>query len=134
MARLPDQRKILTEDFPDQKKWIPALLAPINRFFEDVIRSLNKGLTIQENFDGELLLATIDGTFPIDIAWKRANSPKAAFLGQCFETSGVHTALTDPLYLEWEYTAAGKFRINNIVGLTATSANKYTATIVVFTG
>lgn len=134
MAQLPNQRKILPEDFPDQKAWIPQLLSPINRFFEDVVRALNKGLTIKDNFDGELITAIIDGVYPLDINWTRPNPPKAAFIGQCREITGNHTTFTDPLFLDWEYTAAGKFRINSVVGLTASSAIKFNATIIVFTG
>ena len=134
MAKLPDQRKILIEDFPQQKSWIGALLAPINRFFEDVLRIFNKGITIQENMDAAILTVNIEGVYPVDMAWTLKSTPKAAFLGQCRERDGNHTALTDPLFLEWEYTSSGKFRITNIVGLTSSSTNKFIATIVVFTG
>jgi hypothetical protein len=133
MARLPDQRKILPEDFPEQK-WIPALLSPLNRFFEDVVRALNKGLTFKENIAGEILTVTIDGVFPLDVRWTNMSPPIAAWIGKCRETSGNHTNFTDPLFLDWELTASGQFRINNITGLTATMANKFSVTIIAITG
>jgi hypothetical protein len=134
MAKLPGQKRILTEDFPDQKKWIPALLGPVNKFFEDITRALNKNITIAENMNGDVLTVTIDGVYPLDIAWKLTSPPVAAFIGQCREVNGAHTTFTNALFLDWEFTAAGTFRINNIAGLTASSTNRYRLIIVTFAG
>lgn len=133
MAKLPEQRKLSPEEFPKQD-WIAALLSPLNRFIDDVVRIFNKQITIKDNFDGDLITAIIDGTFPLDVKWSRQNPPKAAWIGQCREISNNHTNFTDPLFLDWEYTASGAFRINNITGLTATSANKFNITIIAIAG
>ncbi len=133
MARLPETRKILPEDFPDQK-FMPKLLQPINRFFESMVQALNKGITFRENIDGDLILVSIDGIYPIDIPWTRPSAPAAAWIGKCREASEAHTNFTDPLFLDWEYTASGKFRINNVTGLTASSTNKFNITIIAITG
>ena len=134
MAKLPNQRKLLPEDYPTEKSWIPALLAPINRFFEDVVRSLNKGLTIKENMAGDLITVVIDGVYPVDVAWTIA-PPKAVIIGQCREVSGTHTVPADAISLDWEYTASGRLRVNGVPGLVGpSSTNKFNLTLVVFTG
>lgn len=133
MARLPDQRKISPEEFPDQS-FMPRLLGPINRFFEEVVRALNKGLTFKENISGELITVTIDGTYPLDVRWTNANPPVAAWIGKCRETSGNHTNFSAPLFLDWEIASNGSFRINNITGLTASMTSKFNVTIIAITG
>lgn len=135
MARLPRQNKILAEDFPDQKSWIPKLLLPLNGFFEDVISALNKNLTFKENMAGDILTATADGVYPIDLKWTNRAKPIAAWIGQCREISGTHTTITTALYLDWEMTPGGAFRINNIAGLSGeTTTNKFEVTIIAITG
>lgn len=114
---------------------MPELLSPINGFFEDVVGALNKGLTIKENFAGEVLTALIDGVYPLDIRLTSGHTPIAAWLGSCREISGTHTTFTTPLFLDWQMTSSGLFRINSIVGLsTATSTNKFSATIITIAG
>ena len=133
MARLPKQTRILIEDFPDQK-FMEKLLPPINGFFEDVSGALNKSLTFKENMAGEVLVATIDGTYPLDLRWTNRNRPIAAWIGSCREVSGAHTTPSVAPYLDWEVALDGSFRINSIVGLTASSTAKFTVTIVAITG
>lgn len=133
MAKLPPPIKIRNEDFP-KLDWMPQLLAPINRFVDDVIRSLNKQLTVTDNMDGALLTVIVDGTYPLDVKWTGRSLPKAAWIGQCRETTGDHTNFTNPLFLDWGFTADGLFRINNITGLTASGTNKFTVTIVAIAG
>lgn len=133
MAQLPKQKKIIPEDFP-KEKFMPQLLQPINEFFETVTSALNKNLTFKENIASEILTVNIDGVFPIKLKWENKNRAVSAWLGSCRETSGTHVALITPLYLDWEMNSAGQFQINNIVGLTASSSNKFTATIIAITG
>lgn len=133
MARLPDQQKIQAEDFPSEK-FMPKLLYPINRFFEEVIRALNKGLTLKENFNGDVITVTIDGTFPLDVRWTQTSPPVAAWIGRCREVSGDHTNFTDPLFLDWEMIQLGQFRINAIPGLTSSVSNKFYVTIIAIAG
>lgn len=134
MAKLPFQNQILPENFPEQKSWIPNLLSPINSFMQNVIRALNKNLTFNENFDGAVLTVTIDGTFPLDVLWDNRNRPTVAFIGSCREVSGNHTVINTAIYLDWEMSIDGKFRINNIAGLSASSSNPFTLKIVALVG
>lgn len=128
MSKLPRQSKILPSDFPDQK-WMPKFLAQLNGFMEDVTRALNKNLTLKENLAAEIMTVSIDGTFPLDVLWANKAYPTAAWIGQCREASGSHTTFTDPLYLDWEMSSRGLFRINNIAGLSASPSAVYSVTI-----
>lgn len=134
MAQLPKQRKILVEDFPKQKDWLPKLLSPLNEFFEDVIRALNKGITFQENMAGSILTVNIDGVFPLDLKWSQTSRPVAAWIGQCKEIGKDHVVFTDPLFLDWEMKDSQTFRILGIPGLSASSTNRYKLTIMTVTG
>lgn len=133
MARLPTQNKILPEDFPKQD-FMPQLLAPINKFFQDMILALNKGLTFQQNMAAEILTVNIDGNFPLDVRWVNKSKSIGAWIVNCRETSGSHVTFTTPLYLDWEMKSTDTFKINSIVGLSATSTNVYTVTIIAITG
>lgn len=133
MARLPKQNKILPEDFPKQD-FMPKLAEPINRFFEDVILALNKSLTFKENMASETLTVIIDGVYPLNIKWVNKSRATGAWITSCREVSGTHVTFTTPLFLDWEMNTDGSFRINSVVGLTATSANKFVVNIIAITG
>lgn len=134
MARLPKVTRINPEDFSEQK-FIPKLLEPINSFFSDILSALNKNLTFKENIAGDVITAVVDGNYPLDIQWTGKAKPIAAWIGQCREISGTHTTITTALYLDWEITSGGAFRINNIAGLTGeTTDNKFSVTIVAIAG
>lgn len=135
MAKLPTQKRITPETFPDQEKWIPQLLEPLNRFMEEVTRALNNELTVNENLDAVVRTVELDGTYPVKFKWERKNRPRAAWIGQCRETSENHVTLSTPIYLDWVYTQEGMFQINDVVGLTGPSAsNKFNLTIIAIAG
>ena len=135
MSQLPTQKRITPESFPDQEKWIPKLLEPLNRFMEDVNRALNNQLTVNENMDAVVRTVQLDGTYPVKFKWERKNRPKAAWIGQCREISENHVVFTTALYLDWEYTQDGMFQINDVAGLTGESpTNKFNLTVVAIAG
>lgn len=135
MAKLPIQNQILPETFPsEQKKWLPQLLQPINYFIQNVIRALNKNLTFNENFAGDVLTVTIDGTYPLDVRWINNSKPTLAWIGSCREVSGTHATITTALYLDWEMSSVGEFRINKIAGLSASITNPFYVKIVAIVG
>lgn len=133
MARLSSIKRILTESFPGVK-WISALLAPLNQFIEEVNRALNNELTIAENFDGVVKDVIVDGTYPIRFVWSRSARPTVAWIGYARELSGPHTALTDPLSLDWEFSGDGYFKINAIPGLAASASAKWVIKVVALAG
>lgn len=133
MAKLPQQNKILPENFPEQK-FMPQLLSPINSFISQVILALNKNLTFTENMAGQILAVTIDGTFPLNLQWTLPQKPVAIWIGNCRETSGTHSTVTTALYVDWEMNPKGQLQINNIAGLSASSANRFHVTLLAITG
>ncbi len=143
MARLPKQNRILSEDFPKQD-FMPKLLEPINQFFQDVISSLNKNLTFKENIAGDVLTVTIDcnqldtgvyyPSYPIDLKWINKSRAMAAWIGQCREINGNQVLEGQSLYLNWDMSETGNFRIIEIPGLSTSTAKKFTITIIAITG
>lgn len=135
MAKLPTIKRITEEVFPsDVKKWLPKLLAPLNQFMEQLTNALNKNLTIRENFAGEILEATLDGEYPLNIAYGLKAPPKVAILGSCVEVEGNHSIPLAALYLDWTFSSNGTFQINEVVGLTPSSTAKYRINILILTG
>lgn len=134
MARLPQISKILQEKFPSDVEWIPELIEPINDVIGSYIDAVNHGITFKDNIAGDILVADVNGIYPLDIKWTNRNRPIAAWIGQCREKSNVHTTFSSPLFLDWEFTQSGFFRINNIAGLTVSSENRFNVTIIAITG
>lgn len=135
MARLPTQKRITVEGFPDEvRKWIPKLLEPLNRFMEEINRALNRNLTLNENMAAQIRTVVVDGTFPQKFSWDLTAKPIAATIGQCRELDENHTTFASPLYLDWEYTADGMIQINDVVNLSASASSKYNLTMMIFTG
>lgn len=131
---LLDKRKIVVEEFPKQKEFMPKLAGILNALFSDISRILTKNITFKENIAGEVLTVTIDGVFPLDIKWPNKSLPMAAWIGRCYETSGKHANFGTPLFLDWEMKSNSEFRINNITGLTATNSNPFSVTIISIIG
>jgi len=134
MARTPTQKRITAESFPEQSEWIGQLLEPLNKFMDDVTRSLNNELTVGANFDGVVQVVKLDGNYPVKFKWPRTSKPKAAWIGQCREVSENHTTITTALYLDWEYVQDGSFQINKVAGLSPTTTNPFNVTVIAITG
>lgn len=57
MAKAPNIKRLLTEDFPDQAEWIEKLLLPINQLSVTISTAFNRGLTLRDNLQvGQLEL------------------------------------------------------------------------------
>jgi hypothetical protein len=133
VAKLPSFKKILPEQFPDLP-WLPELVRPLNNFMESVTNALNQQLTFADNLDAVVRNVTLDGTYPVKVAWTKTNKPVACWVGQCRELNADHTTFTTALFLDWEFAADGTLQINNVTGITPTETSKYTLTLVAITG
>jgi len=132
MANIPTQKKILTENFPEkERKWIPALLEPLNKFMEEVTNALNGRLTLTQNIAGDLVTVIIDGNWPKKSKWTKNNRPRAVIIGQHREISENHVAQADPLCLDWEFKD-GFIQINNVINSLASTSDKFNLTLVIF--
>lgn len=132
--KTPELQRLILEEFPDQQEWIENLLSPINLFFQTVVNALNKQLTFSDNIDCEFYTQKVSGAYPIDLVWGRKALPRAAWIGYAREAAGEHTTFTSPLFLDWEFTSDGLFRINSIVNLGDTDAIPFNVRIIAVTG
>ncbi|NIU02122.1 MAG: hypothetical protein GWN01_14815, partial [Nitrosopumilaceae archaeon] len=72
MARLPPLKKLHPGNITLEK-----LTRLFNQFFNDIIYSLNRRLTVSENMDGEIRVIELDGNFPVTFTWTRPSPPTA---------------------------------------------------------
>lgn len=131
---IPPLKRLITEDFTSQSKWIDKLIQPLNQFFEGVSSALGKGLTFTDNFDGEFKTIETVGTFPLKIAWTRKNRPKGVWVVDWARKGGATPTITSAVQVQWSNATDGSLQIDAIVGITATAAAPYTLKIVVITG
>lgn len=134
MAKLPPLRRLVAEDFQDQSDWIGKLIQPLNEHMERVTRAFNKGLTIEENFSGELREVTVDGVYPLKLAWTQRQRPRSVVVGGVRKADGSTWTLSTAVQVQWQYTQGGELQIDTVVGISPTSADKYILTLEVKTG
>jgi hypothetical protein len=133
VAKIPNLKRIITEDFkPEVQSWIGKLLQPLNTFMEAVSTALNKGLTIADNFDGQVTTITID-SLPAKFKWNSRRSPVGVFVVYAQEATGSHTTFTTAIFADWTYSD-GQITILNLTGLSVSSTNKFNVTFVAIAG
>lgn len=137
MAKLPQIKRLVTEDFMDQKSWISRLFMPLNTFMESVITAFNRNLTLTENLSADIktvLFTTVPtGTSPVNVAWTLKHAPVAIMIGQISRLDAAAFTLTVAPAIQWSWTTSG-LQITNLIGVTPSSAVPYNLTLVCFTG
>lgn len=76
--QLPPIKRLLTEDFKSEDKWIGKLLFPLNQLLQSLSTGLQNGLTFQENISSQVKTVTFNnntGEFPIVFKNTLKNSP-----------------------------------------------------------
>jgi hypothetical protein len=118
VARLPQSRKLLAEDFKDQP-WIAPLLASLNQFMDDVNSALKQSLTINDNFMGKILTVEVNGQFPVKLRWDIPSKPLSVVVGNWYRKDG--TAREVVLVTDGDTTNSAKTVTNmgSITGLRA---------------
>ncbi len=134
MAKLPAINRLVTEDFPDQKKWVGRLLQPLNQFMESVYAGLNKGLTLRDNLAADVLTVDVDGAFPVKLAWRLTAKPIAVLVGDVQRSDGGTFALSGAPGLRWSFNQSAQLQIDEVTGVTPTSTTRYKFTLICFTG
>lgn len=134
MSKLPSIKQILPENFATLA-WMPRLLAPLNQFFEETIRALNRQLTVNENMAGALLTVTLDGTYPLKITWPLpAARPVFVAVGAVSRTDGQAVTLTSAPAVQWSFNQAGQLQIDGVTGITPSPTARYVLTLLCLTG
>jgi len=124
MAKLPQIKRLATEDFPDLEG-IEKLLQPLNEFMESIVLALNNQLTVGENLIGlerEITVRTDSGGDPLEVAafaWTlRQRVPVHAIVTRVITRSGVAPVAATGVTWSFDGNAV---KINDIFGLSPSS-------------
>lgn len=137
MAQLPPVRRLVVEDFQQEKKWIGKLFQPLNTFMEQTLSAFARNLTLKENVAADILTVTLSSVptlaSPAAIAWSLKKAPVAIFVGTASRLDGASFTASAAIWIQWQFGASG-LQITNLVGITPTSSIQYSLTLVAFTG
>lgn len=121
MASLPPVKRLVREEFPDQKGWIGKLLDPINRTIEFLSGAFNKGIDFDNNIaciKKEIEFLNDVNAFPITFQNTLRTKPWGVFIGYAEDvTTGAVISLGNSP--SWELNAKAEIQINGISGLTS---------------
>jgi hypothetical protein len=118
--KLPTFKRIVSEEFPEQRKWLPKLIAPLNSFLEQVTQGLNKNITVQDNLDAEIKTITVS-EFPYIFSYSKP--PKSVTVGK-YPSLPTGTGI-----VTWYYT--GTALSVSIDGFSPTQKDKLTFTLLI---
>jgi hypothetical protein len=128
--KLPLLRKLVVEDFGDQKSWIEKLLNPINDFVQTISTGLNKNLTFADNLNSGIREVLFLGGVEIVLKNPLPFIPAGILAIKLQEDSNVPNIIAVNWSMYWYYdynTGALKIRFT---GLTANRAYKATFLII----
>lgn len=119
MAKAPNIRRLLVEDFPDQADWIEKLLQPLNQLSITVQTALNRGISLRDNAGVGYLEVTLNtaeqSAFPLVM---RHGLPSAWGLQLVYVAdTGNDPPALPALTALWEDLGDGRVQVNNIPGL-----------------
>lgn len=132
MAQVPQVKRLLIEDFPDQADWIGPLLQNLNIFIEEVTASLNKSLTLTDNLRATVReLDVVGGSYPVSFRQTFPGKCLGLWVVNAFENTASPAVLTSAVWADWEQKD-NNLIINNLSGLTG--GTKYKITVVAIGG
>lgn len=137
MAQLPQLRRLLVEDFKNEKKWIGPLFLTVNNFMESVVNAFNKSLTLIDNTTSDIKTLTLSSvpsaSSPAAIKWTKTNSPISVLVGNVVLTAGGAFSLTTAVQVQWAMSGTS-LQITGLTGITPTSAVQYDLTLICIAG
>jgi hypothetical protein len=138
MSELPQIRRLLVEDFLEQKDWISKLFIPLNNFMDGTFSALNRGVSLRQNMAADIKVVTLNRVpTALDyasVAWSIPQKPIAVHVGRVQRTDNTAVVLASVVQVQWEYDLTKGFRLTNLIGLTPTSTATYDLTLTIFTG
>jgi hypothetical protein len=106
MARLPPIRRLTKEDFPELANLLgPAvdkLFQPLNDHMAAVYAALGKGLTVSDNFAGEVKTIDMEPTFPVRFNTTVPSKAVGIVVLQAKDLATTPTLLQAAVFPEWE--------------------------------
>lgn len=135
MGQLPPIRRLLTEDFKDQIKWIGPLLTVLNTFFESVVGLMNNNVSIAGNTTGDIRTITLQDLTTQSIALRKPTIPKGVVAIGVQAVGGFAYTCSTPT-LSWIMTDNKTLQISNITGLSPapSASNMYVLTLYLIGG
>jgi hypothetical protein len=127
VAKIPTFRRLF------KSTWQESFSA-LNDFMRQVVSALNGRLTFGENFACVVRDVPLNGSYPVYFKWTLEAKPVGAFVIQCREDGATHVVPTDAIYADWEFGENSMIQINGVTGISPTTTNPYTLTLVVITG
>lgn len=120
-------RRINVEDLKGAPSWAPPLVSVLNLFFEDVIRTVNGRLQLNDNVSGMVFTATVTtpadyatgGFPPVSFNYTGKLQPSCVLIGNISCTKPAEAILT-PTSLQWSYNnsvSPNQVRIDYVAGL-----------------
>ena len=138
MSELPQIRRLLVEDFLEQKDWISKLFIPLNNFMDGTFTALNRGVTLRQNMAADIKVVTLNrvptATDYASVAWNLPQPPISLHVGRIARTDNTAVVLAAAVQVQWEYDTRKGLRLTNLIGLTPTSTATYDLTLAIFTG
>lgn len=136
MAAIPDLKRIIVDRLPSSvRTWVGTEIAtPVNGFMDSVVRALRRELTLNENLAAEIRKVELDGTMPLNLVWTLSAKPRAVLVGAAYRKDGTAVALTNAVYVRWQFNSAGQLQLDQVVGVTPTPAARWVLELVTFTG
>lgn len=132
MAKLPTIKRLLTEDFPDQK-WIGKLLQPLNQFMDTVVSALNGNLTT-DNLKASISTyehVNTSGTIN-QLKVGLGTAPKHVTVGNVVGQDGA--TINGPVWVDWTYDHSNdQIIVKTAYGL-STINGKYDITLMIYGG
>jgi hypothetical protein len=129
MSKIPSVKRLMAEDFYDQKSWIGKLLQPLNTFMEQVTLALNKRLTISDNLQAQLSKLTVtEGTNEYYVKVTFTDIPQGVFVSKVrdIDSKGYDTAVG----VLWDYLhETQQVKITKVFGLKDSQKGKYELTL-----
>lgn len=133
MAKLPNIKRIMREEFKEAPTWIERLLSPINTFFESVYEALNRNITFKDNINcqiKELSFATgsaYDGTTAhftaVTFLSTLKRKAEGLILLQITQDADNYAPIEGDVFVNW-IDVNGEIKISLIRGLSASKSYK----------
>jgi hypothetical protein len=138
MSEIPQIRRLLVEDFMEQKDWISKLFIPLNNFMDGTFTALNRGVTLRQNMAADLKIVTVNrvptSADYIGIPWTIPQKPISLHIGRIVRTDNTAVVLANAVQVQWEYDSSKGLRLTNLIGITPTATATYDLTLAIFTG
>lgn len=134
MARLPPLKRIISDQLQKYADLNEPVFSVLNSFMESISRALNNQLTFSENLDAQIITFTDNGEYPIKLAWNRTSKPKAVWIGSISRVDGADPVISTAVTPNWKFSQSGQIEVISMVGLGASSTDKYNITLIGVTG